>query len=99
MTYTLSSSIATAPIAAPISLVEAFKPKRAGKNKKLSHIVFILDESSSMGSCYDSTIAGYNEYLKAQKEDAQRTGIETVVSLYKFNGWQVNCVFDRQNVN
>lgn len=81
-----------------VSLVEAFKPKRAGKNAKLSHIVFILDESSSMSSCWDSTISGYNEYLAGQRTDAERTGIETLVSLYKFNGSQVNCVFDRVNV-
>jgi hypothetical protein len=79
-------------------LVSAFNPKRAGKNTKLSHIVFVLDESSSMGSCWDSTIAGYNEYLAGQRTDAERTGIETLVSLYKFNGSQVNCVFDRVNV-
>jgi hypothetical protein len=87
----------TAP-AAKIDLVAAFKPKRAGKNAKLSHIVFVLDESSSMGSCWDSTISGYNEYLAGQLEDAKRTGIETIVSLYKFNGSQVNCVFDRVDV-
>lgn len=79
-------------------LVSAFNPKRAGKNSKLSHIVFVLDESSSMSSCWDSTIAGYNEYLAGQRTDAERTGIETLVSLYKFNGSQVNCVFDRVNV-
>lgn len=79
-------------------LVAAFKPKRAGKNSKLSHIVFILDESSSMHSCWDSTISGYNEYLVGQRTDAERTGIETIVSLYKFNGSQVNCVFDRIDV-
>lgn len=79
-------------------LVAAFKPKRAGKNSKLSHIIFVLDESSSMRSCWDSTISGYNEYLNGQRLDAERTGIETLVSLYKFNGTQVNCVFNRVDV-
>jgi Mg-chelatase subunit ChlD len=88
------------PVAAvqKVDLVSAFEPKRAGKNPKLSHIVFVLDESSSMSSCWDSTISGYNEYLAAQRADAERTGIETLVSLYKFNGSQVNCVFDRVDV-
>lgn len=86
------------PITAPANLADAFKPKRAGKNPKLSHIVFVLDESSSMSSCYDQTIAGYNEYLKAQKEDAKKTGIQTLVSLFKFNGSNVDCIFDRQDV-
>lgn len=84
--------------ATPVNLATAFKPKRAGKNPKLSHIVFVLDESSSMSSCYDQTIAGYNEYLKAQKEDAEKTGIKTLVSLYKFNGSDVRAIFDRQDV-
>lgn len=86
------------PITAPSNLGEAFKPKRAGKNPKLSHIIFVLDESSSMSSCWDQTISGYNEYLKAQKEDAEKTGIQTLVSLYKFNGYDVRAIFDRQDV-
>jgi len=80
------------------SLIDSFKPKRAGKNPTLSHIVFVLDESSSMSSCWDQTISGYNEYLVAQKEDAKQTGIHTFVSLYKFNSSDVVCVFDRQDV-
>lgn len=88
----------TQPIAQPANLGQAFKPKRAGKNPNLSHIIFVLDESSSMSSCWDQTISGYNEYLKAQKEDAEKTGIKTLVSLYKFNGHNVDCIFDRQDV-
>lgn len=84
--------------AQPVDLGAAFKPKRAGKNPNLSHIVFVLDESSSMQSCWDQTISGYNEYLKAQKEDAEKTGIKTLVSLFKFNGYNVDCIFDRQDV-
>ncbi len=96
-TNILSKTI-TSPTAPAISLVEAFKPKRAGKNPKLSHIVFVLDESSSMRACWDQTISGYNEYLAGQRLDAETNGIETLVSLYKFNGSQVNCVFDRVDV-
>ena len=91
------TGLATA-IARTVNLGEAFKPKRAGKNPNLSHIIFVLDESSSMSSCWDQTISGYNEYLKAQKEDAEKTGIKTLVSLYKFNGYNVDCIFDRQDV-
>ena len=89
---------ATQAIAQPANLGQAFKPKRAGKNPNLSHIIFVLDESSSMSSCWDQTISGYNEYLKAQKEDAEKTGIKTLVSLYKFNGYDVRAIFDRQDV-
>lgn len=104
MTYIKQPSItvtnlqlSTAPQPAA-DLVKAFRPKRAGKNPELSHVVFVLDESSSMASCWDQTIAGYNEYLKAQKEDAEKTGIKTLVSLYKFNGYTVTTVFSQQDV-
>jgi len=75
------------------SLAEAFKPKRAGK--KTSHVIFVLDDSGSMQSCRAATISGYNEYLQSQKKDAVETGIPTFVSLYKFDGSSVNCVFNR----
>jgi len=97
-TSAIPSSFATQAIAQPANLGQAFKPKRAGKNPNLSHIIFVLDESSSMSSCWEQTISGYNEYLKAQKEDAEKTGIKTLVSLYKFNGYDVRAIFDRQDV-
>lgn len=78
------------------TLAEAFKPKRAGKNT--SHIIFVLDDSGSMQSCRQATISGYNEYLQMQKEDAKNSGIPTFVSLYKFDGSSVNCVFNRVSV-
>lgn len=78
------------------SLGEAFKPKKAGKNK--SHIIFVLDDSGSMQSCRDNTISGFNEYLQAQKTDAEQTGIETFVSLYKFDGSSVKCTINHLNV-
>ncbi len=95
---TFATGLTATAVAQPANLGEAFKPKRAGKNPNLSHIIFVLDESSSMSSCWDQTISGYNEYLKAQKEDAEKTGIKTLVSLYKFNGYDVDCIFDRQDV-
>jgi hypothetical protein len=78
------------------NLAEAFKPKRAGKNT--SHIIFVLDDSGSMQSCRQATISGYNEYLQMQREDAKNTGIPTFVSLYKFDGHSVNCVFNRVSI-
>lgn len=79
------------------SLAEAFKPKRAGKNT--SHIIFVLDDSGSMQSCRAATISGYNEYLQSQRKDAKESGIPTFVSLYKFDGVSVNCVFNRVSVD
>jgi hypothetical protein len=37
-------------------------------NKNLTEIVFILDESGSMGSVKDDTIGGFNEFVEQQKE-------------------------------
>jgi len=37
-------------------------------NKNLTEIVFILDESGSMGSVKDDTIGGFNEFVKQQKD-------------------------------
>jgi hypothetical protein len=79
------------------SLAEAFKPKKAGT--KTSHIIFVLDDSGSMQSCRAATISGYNEYLQSQRKDAKETGIPTFVSLYKFDGSFVNCVFSRVSVD
>lgn len=78
-------------------IVEAFKPKKAGK--KTSHVIFVLDDSASMQSCRETTISGYNEYLLMQKKDADENGIPTFVSLYKFNGSSVTCVMNRVSVN
>lgn len=93
-----SSLTIPSPITAPVNLGEAFKPKRAGKNPNLSHIVFVLDDSGSMQSCRQQTIDGFNEYLKGQQEDTKNTGIETLVSLYKFDGYSVKCTIDRKPV-
>lgn len=84
----------TVPKAIP--LAEAFKPKRAGS--KTSHVIFVLDDSGSMQSCRDTTISGFNEYLQLQKEDSIKNNIPTFVSLYKFDGFNVNCVFNRVSV-
>lgn len=81
----------------PLSIAAAFKPKRAGKNT--SHVIFVLDDSGSMQSCREATISGYNEFLQAQKADAIKTNIPTFISLYKFDGHNVGCVFNRVAVN
>jgi len=85
------------PAVSKPSLAEAFKPKKAGT--KTSHIIFVLDDSGSMSSCRDATISGYNEYLNSQRKDAKESGIPTFVSLYKFDGSSVKCVFDRVSVD
>ena len=73
-----------------------FEPKKAGK--KSSHVIFVLDDSTSMQSCRAATISGFNEYLKTQKTDAKKEGIKAFVSLYKFDGSNVTCVYNRENI-
>jgi hypothetical protein len=75
------------------SLGNAFTPKRCGT--KTSHVIFVLDDSGSMQDCRDATISGFNEYLKMQQTDAETNKITTFVSLYKFDGRAVNCVYNR----
>lgn len=85
---TINTIIPTA-VANPVSLGAAFNPKRCGT--KTSHVIFVLDDSGSMQDCRDATIEGFNEYLGMQKKE----GIPTFVSLYKFDGSNVNCVYNR----
>lgn len=69
-----------------------FKPVKAGK--KESHVVFILDSSSSMFAVKNGTISGFNEYLQSQRDNEAETGIKTFVSLYTFDGSNVNCEYN-----
>jgi hypothetical protein len=69
-----------------------FKPKKAGT--KTAHVIFVLDDSSSMQSCRKATIDGFNEFLDGQKG----SDIKTYASLYKFDGSSVNSVFEHMNV-
>ena len=94
---TYPQPIMNTPVAAKNTPADTFKPKKAGT--KTSHIVFVLDDSASMQSCREATISGYNEYLKMQKKDAEENKIETFASLYKFDGTNVNCVFNHIDVN
>lgn len=68
------------------------KVERAGKSG--SHVVFVLDDSASMQACRDATIDGFNEFLVGQKNSE----IETMVSLFKFNGNTVTPVFQKLKV-
>ena len=91
----MSTTLTLAPIKTQ-DLGASFKPKKAGKNK--SHVVFVLDDSSSMQSCREQTISGFNEFLDGQKVDAEKTGIETFVSLFKFDGYSLKCSINKENV-
>lgn len=73
-----------------------FYPVECGNNT--NHVVFILDESGSMGSVYDVTITSFNEYVENQKNDSMKTGIKTFISLYKFDGYNIKEVYNKKDV-
>lgn len=83
--------------ASSANLVDSFKPKRAGRAKS-SHVVLILDESSSMRPVRESTISAVNEFIKGQQDDVRQSRIPTKFSLYKFNGTDVKCVVQAVDV-
>jgi hypothetical protein len=66
------------------------KFKRAGQNGTL--ITVILDESGSMTSCWDTTIAGFNEYVKGQKSADTSAG-EAALTLIKFDSPYIKTVY------
>ena len=78
------------------TLGESFSPVKAGKNK--SHVIIILDESSSMYTSRKATIDSCNEFLDLQRADAKKQGIKTYVSIYKFNGSEVYCITGYVNI-
>lgn len=62
-----------------------------------NRVHFILDESGSMGSCWDSTIDGFNEYIAGLKND--KNGNKYKISLTKFEGGNIETVFEDVHVN
>jgi len=56
---------------------------------------FLLDESSSMGSCIDQTITGFNEYIKALKKEKKNVKF----TLTTFGGHNVNMIYKNKNIN
>jgi len=76
---------------------KVFKPKKSGT--KASHIIFILDSSSSMNGIKAGTIDGFNEFLDIHKKESKEDGVKTYISLYSFNGYSTKKILDRKNVN
>ena len=78
----------------PAQNLNTFKANTAGSNGTL--IAVILDESGSMGSCRDATIAGFNEFVQGQ---SSATGAgEAYLSLVKFDAPQIKTVYENVNV-
>ena len=67
-----------------------YKFKKAGTAGTLISIV--LDESGSMSSCRDATIAGFNEFVAGQRT-ATATAGEAFLTLNKFDAPHIKTVF------
>lgn len=67
-----------------------FTPHRAGKTGTL--IAVILDESGSMSSCKDATIAGFNEFVQGHAQTTQAGA--AYLSLVKFCSPNVSTVYE-----
>jgi len=59
------------------------------KKKKQINVCLVLDETGSMGTVWDQTISGYNEYLALLKKQGG-----TVFTLIKFDSTKVETVHD-----
>lgn len=78
----------------PAQNLNTFKANTAGNNGTL--IAVILDESGSMGSCRDATIAGFNEFVQGQR--AATGAGEAYLSLIKFDAPHIKTVYENVNV-
>jgi len=72
------------------------KLKRAGKNG--THIAVVLDESGSMGVCWDTTIAGFNEFVAGQRSTQDTAGAATL-TLIKFDSPKIHVVYTDRPLN
>lgn len=73
--------------------IKISKGVRAGNDGVLIHV--ILDESSSMNSCWDSTIDAFNEWLDSQKHEDGKCNL----TICKFNGTSVQYVTENTPIN
>lgn len=62
-----------------------------------NRVHFILDESGSMTWAAGATIDGFNEYINGLKKD--KNGNQYTVSLTKFEGGNIETVFEEVDVN
>ena len=78
------------------SIGDAFTPVKAGKNG--SHVILVVDESGSMFSLRKNTIDSVNEFISSQRKDAIENCIETIISVFTFDGVNVKCIINKVDV-
>jgi hypothetical protein len=81
---------AQATVATSVTKLPKYKFKKAGTKGNL--IAVVLDESGSMSSCYDSTIAGFNEFVQGQRA-AENAG-DATLTLNKFDAPHIKTVYE-----
>jgi hypothetical protein len=64
-------------------------PTKKGPAEKFL-LVFLLDRSGSMASCYDATVSGFNEYVHAQQREQIGDASMTLVQ-FDLNGDEPVC--------
>lgn len=72
-----------------------YKFKKAGTAGTL--IAVVLDESGSMASCWDATIAGFNEYVQGQTAATQAGA--AYLTLNKFEGGRIKNVYNDRPIS
>lgn len=80
---------ATVQVKTTVTTTPKYKFKKAGTAGTL--IAVILDESGSMSSCWDATIAGFNEYVAGQR--AATDAGAAYLTLNKFDAPQIKTVY------
>lgn len=84
-----------ATVATSITKTPKYKFKKAGTKGNL--IAVVLDESGSMSSCYDSTIAGFNEFVQGQRA-AENAG-DATLTLNKFDAPHIKTVCENLSLS
>jgi hypothetical protein len=84
-----------ATVETSVTKTPKYKFKKAGTKGNL--IAVVLDESGSMMSCYDSTIAGFNEFVQGQRA-AENAG-DATLTLNKFDAPEIKTVYENLALN
>lgn len=80
----------TTKVQTTVTKTPKYKFKKAGTAGTL--IAVVLDESGSMASCWDATIAGFNEYVAGQRAAVATAG-DAYMTLVKFDAPSIKTVF------
>lgn len=76
------------------SRTQKAKETKFGKKKPVTNVKVLLDESGSMGSCFEQTIKGFNEYLKTLASDKDN---DYRLTLTKFGGSRYDILYKNRS--